>query len=98
QYWSSDVCASDLKTGTPAIPTSVYVIILILPSFLPSIKPANMAKNVCKDKGTLAPPIGTASIGNQTAIFAPIAIKHTNIAPNVRSMGLNFKLFTSQFK
>ncbi len=73
------------KTGTPAYPINAYVIIEKLPNRFPRIKPAKTATNVCKDTGTVTPPIGMASIGNQAVTFAPIAIKHTKTAPNVIS-------------
>lgn len=78
------------KTGTPAVPIRIYVMIAKDPSRFPSMKPAKMEKKVCKETGTLVPPIGTASIGNQTVMLAPIAIKHTKSAPNVRSIGFIF--------
>src|SRR5690606_8546995 len=84
---------SPAKIGTPATPTKIYVIIERLPNFLPSIKPAKIAKNVCKVTGTVALPIGTAKNGNQTVIFAPIAINPTNNAPNVKSIGRNLIIF-----
>lgn len=73
------------KTGTPAYPINAYVIIEILPSRFPRINPAKIEKNVCKDTGTVTPPMGMAKIGNQAVTFAPIAIKHTKTAPNVIS-------------
>ncbi len=78
------------KTGTPAVPTNTYVTIAKLPNFFPSINPAKIEKNVCSDNGTEVPPIGIARNGNHTAILAPMAIKQTNNAPTVISIGLIF--------
>ena len=74
--------------GSPAVPTRIYVIIAKEPKRFPSIRPAMIAKNVWSDSGTLVPPIGTASMGNHIVIFAPTAIRQTNTAPKVKSIGL----------
>src|SRR5699024_6354986 len=65
---------------------SAYVIIEKVPSLFPNTSPAKIAKNVCKDTGTVAPPIGTAKNGNQAVTLAPMAIKQTNTAPYVISI------------
>src|SRR5699024_6828689 len=74
------------KYGNTSIPINAYVIIEKVPSLFPNTSPAKIAKNVCKDTGTVAPPMGTAKNGNQAVTLAPMAIKQTNTAPYVISI------------
>src|SRR5690625_1947844 len=76
------------KIGIPMNPKNVYMNIDNVLILFPKIKPARIAKNVCRDSGTDVPPIGIAQKGNQTVVFPPIAIKQMNKAPNVKCIGL----------
>jgi hypothetical protein len=73
------------KTGAPASPTKAYTPIVMAPKRLPKMEPAKMAKKVCSVIGT--PPITIN--GTNEVMFAPIAIRATNIPARVKSIVLN---------